>query len=377
MNLLFLIPLVINFLIAFFIYRYFIANLTLFQILKERSRALTFLIKLVIFGLSLTPPLFFICNHNGLSSTLVHVSSYFMGIVFALLFITIFYLAFIIIVRVTRISTVATHTAVIKSEMVIIAITMIYILSAFIGGAQSPQIKEVSIEIDNFPINNYKIVQLSDLHIGAANNRQFVEEIVRRVNQLEPNLVVITGDIIDTPVKFITNDLEPLKNFKAPTFAVFGNHEYYNGIYAVKPALELLGITLLNNQSVEIENSFNLIGINDPTGYRFGQFEPDFKQAVSTLNPTLPSILLAHQPKSITEVNQKIDLMLTGHTHGGQFIPFNWIIGMIHPYINGYYRDLKKKIQIYVNPGTGFWGPPMRLGPRSEITLINIKQKLI
>lgn len=139
--------------------------------------------------------------------------------------------------------------------------------------------------------------------------------------------------------------------------------------------VENIDIKILNNESSYIgehERGFNLVGVNDIFGYRVGRYMPDINMAISKCEKGSPVILPAHQPLFVEEAqNFDIDLMLSGHTHGGQLYPFGFLVKLQQPYVAGYYRH-NDKLQAYVNCGTGYWGPPMRLGVNSEITLLSI-----
>jgi len=236
------------------------------------------------------------------------------------------------------------------------------------------KLEKINIKIKNLK-QKYKIVQLSDIHIGGLIDAAFIKDIVHRVNACEPDLVVITGDLVDMDIRKIRAPLEELKalNSKYGTYFIVGNHEYFHGIEGIINAVKELGITVLENENVYIGKEgegFNLVGVYDIFGYRAGHHFPEIKDALKGVKNS-PTILLAHQPKYIEEVKTGVDLMLSGHTHGGQLYPFKFLVKLQQPYISGLHQH-KENLQIYVNKGTGFWGPPMRLGASSEITEITI-----
>lgn len=253
-----------------------------------------------------------------------------------------------------------------------------YLLRGFVEGAKPPTINRVAAKVRGFPIDGFTIVQLSDVHVGHTIRRPFMEEVVARVNALNPDLVVITGDLFDRTAARIATDLEPLQKINAPTYFVTGNHEYFRG---VTPALELLrslNVRPLTNQHVVIETvngPFNLLGVNDLVGERFGEEPFDLDAAYHNLNPQLPTIVLSHQPKSILRFEgRRCDLMLSGHTHGGQIFPFGLIAKMDQPYIAGLHQHNAEQ-QIFVSRGTGYWGPPIRVLAPSEISQITIHSR--
>jgi len=227
--------------------------------------------------------------------------------------------------------------------------------------------------IEGWKKKGYKIIQLSDVHVGNTIKKEFVKELVKRINAQNPDMVVITGDLVDLTVEEIKEDLAPLKNLISThgTFFVLGNHEYFHGAYAWIEHLETLGIKVLLNESIMIDGKFNLVGVNDYFGYRAGYLEPDVKKAFENVDERYPAIVLAHQPKMIKELRAyKPDLMLSGHTHGGQIFPFGLLVLLDQPYLAGLYHD--SGTQVFVSKGTGFWGPAIRVLAESEIVEITI-----
>lgn len=221
----------------------------------------------------------------------------------------------------------------------------------------------------------YTIAQISDIHIGGLIDEDFIKTIVQKVNALHPDIVVITGDLIDIDVSKAKEALSALKNFNSTfgTYYVVGNHEYFHGIETILQSVKSLGIRVLENENIYIGaegEGFYLAGVYDIIGYRLKSHMPDLQKALHKTQNS-PTVLLAHQPKFIEEVFDGVDLMLSGHTHGGQLYPFRFLVKLQQPYISGLYKH-NEKLQIYVNKGTGFWGPPMRLGATAEISEIII-----
>ncbi len=243
-----------------------------------------------------------------------------------------------------------------------------------IYNASDIKLEKVDIEIKNLK-KSYKIAQLSDIHIGGLIDKAFIKDIVQRVNALRVDLVVITGDLVDIEISRARDVLAELGHLKSTygTFFVAGNHEYFHDIGKIIETLKELGIRVLENENVYIgdeDEGFNLAGVYDVFGYRTNTYMPDINKALSALKKS-PTVLLAHQPRYIDEVTDSVDLMLSGHTHGGQLFPFMFLVKLQQPYISGLHQH-NEELQIYVNKGTGFWGPPMRLGASSEITEITL-----
>jgi predicted MPP superfamily phosphohydrolase len=233
----------------------------------------------------------------------------------------------------------------------------------------------VVVSIEGFPFSGFTIVHLTDVHVGRTVKKEFLERIVTKSNSMHPNMVVITGDLYDLPPNEIADDLEPLKKLKAPTYFVTGNHEYFHGVEAILESVSSLGITPLNNKATRFgnsENYFNLVGLNDIIGLRTGKLPPDADAAYQGVDQSKPTIVLSHQPRSIFLVKDKrCDLMLSGHTHGGQIFPFGLLVKLAQPFVAGLHEFDKGK-QIFVSRGTGYWGPPLRVLAPSEISRIVI-----
>ncbi|AXX93687.1 metallophosphoesterase [Malaciobacter molluscorum LMG 25693] len=248
--------------------------------------------------------------------------------------------------------------------------------SKAIYNAKHAQLEKVNIKLNKLK-QKYNIVQISDIHIGGLIDKEFISSMVEKINSLNTDAIVITGDLVDTNLKFAKPALEELKhlNSKYGTYFIVGNHEYFHGVDKIISYVKTLNITVLENSNTYIgnkNNGFNLAGVYDRFGERFGSYKPDIKASLKNIDITSPTVLLAHQPKYIEEIDTtNIDLILSGHTHGGQIVPFNLLVKLQQPYIKGLHQH-NKNTQIYVNKGTGFWGPPMRLGSSAEITYINL-----
>lgn len=260
-----------------------------------------------------------------------------------------------------------------KSSLDVGSVALATMLSAkSIYNTRYIELQRVKININGLK-RPYKIAQLSDTHIGGIIDAEFVKSAVLKVNELDPDIVVITGDLIDVKISTASEALSELKKLKSRygTYFIVGNHEYFHGIDEIIQTVKSLGIRVLENENVYIGEDgrgFNLAGVYDVMGFRAGHHIPDINRALQGTKDS-PTVLLAHQPRYIEHIQDGVDLVLSGHTHGGQIYPFKFLVKLQQPYISGLYRH-SKDMQIYVNRGTGFWGPPMRLGASAEITEI-------
>ncbi len=250
---------------------------------------------------------------------------------------------------------------------------------ALFGGSRFA-VKRVEVPLERLPkeLDGLTIAQLSDIHIGPSLGREFIQEVVRTVNGLSPDLVAITGDLVDGSVEQlggIVGELSQLRS-RHGTFFVTGNHEYYSGAQSWCDELTTLGVRVLRNERVTIEQNgqvLDLAGIDDAQAARFGNGHgADLPKAVAGRDPSRELVLLAHQPRAALEARDLgVGLQLSGHTHGGQLWPFNWLVKLQQPVVSG--LEMIGKTWVYVSNGTGYWGPPMRLGAPAEVTQIVLR----
>jgi predicted MPP superfamily phosphohydrolase len=238
-------------------------------------------------------------------------------------------------------------------------------------------VRRVRVAIDRLPkaTSGYRIVQITDVHVGPTIGHEFIEAIVARINSLEPDLIAITGDLVDGSVADLAAHVAPLAKLRAKdgVFFVTGNHEYYSGADAWIAHLGgALGVRVLRNEHVRIggDDGFDLAGIDDASAHGNGH-GPDLKRALDGRDPMRACVLLAHQPRGIELADTLgVDLQLSGHTHGGQMVPWNFLVRLQQPFVAGLHK--LARAQIYVSCGTGYWGPPMRVGAPAEITEIEL-----
>ncbi|MGM0624172.1 MAG: metallophosphoesterase [Campylobacterota bacterium] len=262
-----------------------------------------------------------------------------------------------------------------SSDIGFVSAGTLYVGTAAYEGSKMPSIKFVKHDQKLFS-QTLRVVQISDMHIGGLIEEDFVKQSVAMINSLNPDIVVLTGDMIDVKVREVATAVDHFANIQAKhgVYYITGNHEFFHGIEDIMHYIQALGITVLANSSETVsfgDNKLNIIGVHDIFGYRYGSLQPDLKAATQNIDPASPTLLLAHQPRFVHYLEDfKPNLMLSGHTHGGQLWPFNFLVKLQQPYLKGLYK-MQEDSYIYVNTGIGFWGPPMRLGTSAEITCID------
>lgn len=239
-----------------------------------------------------------------------------------------------------------------------------------------PTVRTIDVPIRGLPaeLDGLRIVQVSDVHVGPTIGGDFVRRMVDTVNAQSPDLVAITGDLVDGSVARLRDAVAPLADLRSHfgTFFVTGNHEYYSGADEWCAHLGTLGIRVLRNTRAEVTRgkaTLDLVGVED---YFAHGPKHDVAAAVAGRDRTRPAVLLAHQPRSIHDAAAAgIDLQLSGHTHGGQIWPFTYLVYLQQPYVRGLHLHASRT-WVYVHPGTGYWGPPMRLGVPPEVAVIRL-----
>lgn len=238
-----------------------------------------------------------------------------------------------------------------------------------------PQVKHYEIPLEKLE-QKLSIALLTDIHLGKNLHEDFLDKLIAKVNEQKVDFVIIVGDLIDTNPKNLSY-ISKLNNFQSKygTFYALGNHEYYHG---VKEVLELLKtqthMQILVNENKDL-GFINIAGLGDLAGLQKGLLAPDLARVKSDLNTSKVSILLAHQPKTalLYDVGD-FDLILSGHTHGGQIFPFGLLVKLQQGFLSGLY-ELNDKTKLFVSTGAGFWGPSLRVFAQSEIVILNLKGK--
>ncbi|MFS8200822.1 metallophosphoesterase [Streptomyces sp. CWNU-52B] len=244
------------------------------------------------------------------------------------------------------------------------------------GVLNGPKVKRVTVPLAKLPrsAHGYRIAVVSDIHLGPVLGRGFAQKVVDTINSTQPDLIAVVGDLVDGSVKDLGPAAAPLAQLTARhgSFFVTGNHEYFSGAEEWVARVRELGLHPLENARTELPH-FDLAGVNDVAGEDEGQ-GPDFAKALGDRDRNRTAVLLAHQPVQIHDaVDHGVDLQLSGHTHGGQLWPGNFIADLANPTLAGLERY--GDTQLYVSRGAGAWGPPTRVGAPSDITVVELASK--
>ncbi|HEX4326925.1 MAG TPA: metallophosphoesterase [Burkholderiales bacterium] len=252
-------------------------------------------------------------------------------------------------------------------------------LVGFFNARRTAPVVRVDVPIAGLPagLHGFLIAQISDVHVGPTIKGPYVESIVGAVNRLGADMVAITGDLVDGTVAQLKAHVAPLAQLKSRhgTFFVTGNHEYYSGAHAWVAELRRLGLNVLMNQHVVLEHGAGALAVAGVTDFGAGHFDPAQASSPQAAIAGAPGhavkLLLAHQPRSAPAAAAAgFHLQLSGHTHGGQFLPWNFFVRFQQPFTAGLNR--LHDLWVYTSRGTGYWGPPQRFGAPSEITLLRL-----
>ncbi|WP_109585225.1 metallophosphoesterase [Cupriavidus plantarum] len=274
------------------------------------------------------------------------------------------------------------HTPSLVATSAVVPPVLAFVVSAigFFNARGVAKVVEVDVPVAGLPaaLNGFTIAQISDIHVGPTIKGPYIDRIVDRVNSLDADAVAITGDLVDGSVRDLSRHTAPLGRLASRhgTFVVTGNHEYYAGAEAWIEELRRIGLRVLLNEHVVVERDGASLVLGGVTDFTAGSFIPSHRSdpvralAGAPVNAAV-RVLLAHQPRSAPAAAAAgFDLQLSGHTHGGQFWPWNLFVPMQQPYVHGLRRH--ERMWIYVSRGTGYWGPPKRFGAPSEITRVRL-----
>ncbi|MFO4114410.1 MULTISPECIES: metallophosphoesterase [Enterobacter cloacae complex] len=248
------------------------------------------------------------------------------------------------------------------------------------NGTVVPEVKKIDVMLRGLPprFEGYRIVQLTDLHASRLLPRSWIQDVVSRTRELDADMIVVTGDMIDGWPEARFSDIEPLGQLRAEdgVFAVTGNHEYYFGAENWILAFEKLGLHFLNNAGYRVSrygDSLYLSGVTDAVAPTYGLPGPDLPTALKSSRPGETVILLDHRPENAVQAAESgVSLQLSGHTHGGMIAGLDRLVA---PANNGFVSGLYEvgALKLYVSNGSGIWnGFPFRLGKPAEITLITL-----
>ena len=264
--------------------------------------------------------------------------------------------------------------------LAVVSFATIASIAGMFSALTPPKTSRWDIQLERWPtaLDGFRIVQISDIHIGSMLDVKFARAIVDRVNELRPDLIAVTGDLVDGPVKHLREHVAPFADLRAEhgVYFVTGNHDYYSGADPWLEHVGELGMRALRNERVTISRDgahFELAGVDDHRGDLFGPGHgEDVPTALAGRDPAEAVVLLAHDPSTFkAAIKADVDLQLSGHTHGGQIWPFNALVRAAIGFVAGYYR--RGSSQLLVSRGTGYWGPPMRLRAPAEILEITLR----
>lgn len=268
------------------------------------------------------------------------------------------------------------------SALAILLLALAGLLLGLANARRRASVRDVDIAIPGLPagLEGYTLVQITDLHIGPTIKRNYVDAVVRAANDLAADAIVLTGDMVDGSVAQLDIHVAPLASLHAPdgVYAVTGNHEYYSGAEQWVAHFRRLGMRVLMNEHRTIRRKGATLVLAGVTDFNAGQFDATQRSDAAAALRDAPAdaavrILLAHQPRSAAAAAAAgFDLQLSGHTHGGQFWPWKYLVPLQQPFVAGLHRQ--GDMLVYVSRGTGYWGPPMRIGAPSEITRIRLRR---
>lgn len=266
------------------------------------------------------------------------------------------------------------------SADLVVGLGLFATLAGLVGARRRARVVDVEVPLQNLvpALHGFTIVQISDIHVGPTIRKRYVERIVTAVNALKPDLIAVTGDVVDGAVRELAPHTAPLAHLRARHGAYFvtGNHEYYSGAGAWTAEFKRLGLKVLLNEHDVINHEGALLVVAGVTDFSSHHFDPsqrsDPAAALAGATSTAAvKVLLAHQPRSAAAAALAgFDLQLSGHTHGGQFWPWNLFVRLQQPFTAGLHR--LERLWVYVSRGTGYWGIPNRFGAPSEITRLRL-----
>jgi len=253
--------------------------------------------------------------------------------------------------------------------LIILGLILVSSSYSLFNGLRSPLLRRIELPVQGLPaaMSGFKLVHLSDLHLEDYKTTRGLEDLVDRLNALAPDVVVVTGDLIDSNICERASYCASLSRLSSRygVFAVTGNHEFYVGMDVFDDFAARAGIRILRNEVVTLDGAIQLVGWDDDESARFKEKRPPLAELLQRCDPDKPTVLLYHRPTHFAEaVAGGVDLQLSGHTHAGQIPPLDFLVWLVYRYPAGLFH--LNGAHIYTSAGTGYWGPPMRLFNRSE-----------
>ncbi|WP_164011697.1 metallophosphoesterase [Pyxidicoccus trucidator] len=265
--------------------------------------------------------------------------------------------------------------------LAVVGVTLPAVVYAFVTARGRARVERLTVPVAGLGpgLHGLKVVQISDIHIGPTLDGRWLRRVVEQVNALKPDIVAVTGDLVDGHVEALRDEVKPLAELRASlgVFYVTGNHEYYHGGPAWAAEVARLGLTVLQNEHRVVERDNARLTVAGVTDHDAGHIHPAHASrpdvALDGAPHGVPRLLLAHQPRSALHVARagvSVDLQLSGHTHGGQVFPFMFFVKLQQPVVSG--LATIAGVRVYTHRGTGYWGPPLRLGPAPEIAELTL-----
>ncbi|HEX4725356.1 MAG TPA: metallophosphoesterase [Pseudonocardiaceae bacterium] len=264
---------------------------------------------------------------------------------------------------------------------VVLGIVVLLVLTGYFEAMRLPRVRAVDVVIPRLGpgADGLRVAVLADTHFGPINRERWSRRLATAVNELAPDVVCHVGDLADGSVEQRRAQVEPLRDVSGVKLYITGNHEYFSEAQRWLEHMASLGWEPMHNRHRVVERGGDRVtfaGIDDPTGVSSGLdgHGPDLAAALAGVDPDVPVVLLAHQPKQVRfAAAAGVDLQISGHTHGGQIWPFHLIVRLEQGFLHGLRRADNGTTQLYTSRGSGFWGPPLRVFAPSELTLLTLR----
>lgn len=349
----------------------------------ELGRTANIIIGLFFVIMIFSPFIIRVSEKMGFSilSTFFSYTGYIWMGIMAILVITLISLdiAYLVVKRIISIFEINQNLFTHTTKYIFLVSFILSLIASSIGFFEAKNVRVTNIKIksrylpkDKSPL---KIVQLSDIHISQTLGGDFITHITSKIERLNPDIVVVTGDITDINPSRNKRIINAFSSLNPPLgkYAVTGNHEFYTGIEIAIDFYKLCGFKLLKGEVIEPSQDIIIAGVDDENGSRFSNYSDISEvELLKDIEPTKFVILLKHKPFVRNEIKDRVDIQLSGHTHRGQIFPFSLIVKQVYKYFYGLYK-ISDRMHLYVTSGTGYWGPPIRFLVPPEIAYIEIQ----